>query len=280
MNRDTPPSAARAAADDFRHLKDGDTDPALNKLIKTLILKGHNFIVYLDEQQCVQWVTHPEYYGDFAPDFGNVVNRAGYLEEIARELLSPRQRMGFQRMVAESVARLLDDRTSDHAKDMLDRAEAYLKARTSERARMWYITAVAVGTCLALLAMLVLWEFRAALVPNMGATAFDLGLATAIGSLGALISVALRLRELNVDGTAGPAVHYFEGAIRVVAGMAGGLLVGLAVKSNLVLGAINSAEKSLALLLAVAAVAGASERVVPDLIKRVEGTISGADAKK
>jgi hypothetical protein len=56
--------------------------------------------------------------------------------------------------------------------------------------------------------------------------------------------------------------------------MAGGVLLALAVKSNLVLGTVNASDKSLVLLLAIAVVAGASERVVPDLIKKVEGTIA------
>lgn len=274
MNETVSSTTHQSEEDNFLIFNEGQTEPTLNKRIKTLILKDQGFIVYLDDDLCVQWTTN-QHYGDFASDFGNVTNRAGYLEETANGLLSPIQHKSFQRLLAESIARLLDDRSSVNAQSILDRAEAYLKARTTERARIWFIVAATIVTSLALVGLLILWIFRDVVKFNLGPTAFELALSACIGSLGALVSVVLRLRELNVDALAGRGVHYFEGTARVIAGMAGALLIGLAIKSNLILGTINSSDKSLALLLAVSVVAGASERIVPNLIKKVEGTISG-----
>ena len=279
MDEPLSPTTHQSEEDNFLIFNEGQTEPTLNKRIKTLILKDQGFIVYLDDDLCVQWATN-KHYSNFAVDFGSVTNRAGYLEETSKGLLSPSQHISFQRLIAESIARLLDDRSSGNAQAILDKAEAYLKARTSERARIWFIVAAAIVTGLALVGLLALWIFRDIVKINLGLTAFELALSACIGSLGALISVVLRLRELNVDALAGRGVHYFEGAARVIAGMAGALLIGLAIKSNLILGTINSSDKSLALLLAVSVIAGASERIVPNLIKKVEGTISGDGANR
>jgi hypothetical protein len=55
--------------------------------------------------------------------------------------------------------------------------------------------------------------------------------------------------------------------------MTGGLFVALCVKGNIVLGVINATDKKLAVLLVLAGFAGASERLVPNMIKKVEGTL-------
>jgi hypothetical protein len=277
MNSDISPNTPQPEVASFMVFNEGQIEPTHNKRIKTLILKTDHFIVYLDDELSVQWSTINVQDGDFASDFGAVTNRESYLEEIAKGLLSPSQHKSYQRLLAESIARLLDDRDSANAKEILDKAESFLKARSTERARRWFIAAAAASTCVALLSILLLWIFRDGVSSRIGITAFEVAIATGTGSLGALISVVLRLHKLNVDAFAGKGVHYFEGVMRVLGGMAGALLVGLAIKSGLILGTINSSEKSLTLLLAVSIVAGASERIVPNLIKQVEGTMFKSD---
>jgi hypothetical protein len=266
-------AAPRSKVESFLPYNEGDIEPTFEKRIKTLILKTQGFIVYLDDTFCVQWSATNVPASDFASDFGTVTNRERYLEEIAKGLLSPSQHESYQRLLAESIARLLDDKNSVNAKEILDKAESFLKARTTERARRWFIVATAGSTSVALAIILLLWIFRDGASARLGVTAFEVAIATGTGSLGALISVVLRLHKLNVDAFAGKGVHYFEGVMRVIGGMAGALLVGLAIKSGLILGTINASEKSLTLLLAVSIVAGASERIVPNLIKQVEGTM-------
>lgn len=73
--------------------------------------------------------------------------------------------------------------------------------------------------------------------------------------------------------SAGKQVHCLEAVARVIVGMLGALLVALAVKADMLLGMINSSKEPFALLLTVCFVAGASERIVPSLIKQVEGMI-------
>ena len=125
----TTPAEQKTEPHTFMNLSEGAVEPYLNKRIRALILKEEHFIVFLDDHLFVQWATDC-YYGHFAADFGKVTNRQGLLEEVSREFLTDQQKAAFQRLLAESIARLLDDKTPDNAVEILDKAEEYLKART------------------------------------------------------------------------------------------------------------------------------------------------------
>ncbi|MDT5063468.1 MAG: hypothetical protein QOH63_3927 [Acidobacteriota bacterium] len=258
----------------FIDYSEGDIEPTLKKRIKHLIQKDREFIVYLDDEYFVNWVTNGRSYGDYAPDFGAIMSRVGYLESTSRGLLSNNQLEALELIIGDGVARLLDDRNSTYATASLDKAEEYLKARTTEHARTWYISAAAAVSAFALVCGFIFWLLRDWIQGRIGLVAFAVLLGASAGSLGALISIISRMGKIDIDALAGKRIHYFEGGVRIIAGMAGAILVTLAVKANILLGALDSAEKSLPLLLVVAMVAGASERIVPNLIKTVEGTIS------
>ena len=100
-----------------------------------------------------------------------------------------------------------------------------------------------------------------------------------MGSLGALISVLLRSDRLQVDPSAGPSVHYFEGAMRVLIGALAGMFFVMAVKSNLLLGTINQSQGVLAILLVLSIVAGASEQLLPNLINQFSAVLAAGIKK-
>lgn len=254
----------------FLAYREGDIEPTHNKRIKYLILKGRSFIVYLDEEHYLYWATDSEY-GTYAPDFNTIINRVGYLESIARGLLTGPQIEALARILGDCVAVLLDDGDSTNARDTLDKAENYLNARSTELGRTWYISAAAVVTAIALAGCAVLWLGRDWFRGKLGLTAFAVLFGAGVGALGALIFVIMRIGKIGIDAMAGRSIHRFEGVIRIIAGMAGAALITLAIKANVFLGALDSAEKSLPLILTIAMIAGASERIVPNLIKKVEG---------
>ncbi len=55
MNNTLKPESAHS--DSFEIFCEGDTFPLLKKRITTLIVKTHEYIVFLDEEQYVQWST-------------------------------------------------------------------------------------------------------------------------------------------------------------------------------------------------------------------------------
>lgn len=264
------PPGPQSEIPDFSVFSEGDQLDG--KTIALIIFKSVPCIVFIDEQRTLTWLTNSDY-GDYAEEFGDVMGRIDSLLSIPRDLLSENQREVFQRQVGCALARLLDDKEADNANLMLDKADAYLRTRTTERARIWFLSSAFLVTAIALLGGTLFLIFRDRIQQRLGVSAFEIGLALPMGALGAFFSMVLRLTKLDIDALAGATVHYFEGAVRVIAGMTGGLFVALCVKGNIVLGVINATDKKLAVLLVLAGFAGASERLVPNMIKKVEGTL-------
>jgi hypothetical protein len=264
--------------EDFSLYKEGDVFPRLDKKIHLLVRKRGDYIVFLDQLFYLHWYYNAAYAeGGFAKDYGEVVIRQANLEATSILLLEGTQLEVFRRLLGESIARLLEDRDSENAHQMLDKAEVFLRARSRERARFWYLSATLAGTALALGLGILAWSFRerVAATVGVGEGAVELLLGAGVGAFGALISVLLRSDELAIDVSAGKPVHFFEGTMRALVGAAAGLLFALTVKSNILLGAVNRSERATPILLVICVIAGASERLLPDLIKQLEGTLVG-----
>jgi hypothetical protein len=268
--------AAYDPYEDFSVYSEGQEFPRLKKNIHLLTRKRGDYIVFLDEELYLHWYYNAAYEeAGFAKDYGEVVIRAENLEATSILLLKGPQLEVFRRLLGESIARLLEDRDSKNAHVMLDKAEVFLRARSRERARFWYLSATLVGTAAALAAGVLAWSARQTVAATFGVGegAAELFLGAGFGAFGALISVLLRSDELAIDVSAGKPVHYFEGTMRALVGAAAGFLFALTIKSNILLGAVNRSERATPILLVVCIIAGASERLLPDLIKQLEGTL-------
>jgi hypothetical protein len=255
----------------WAQLRESDTDPSLNKTVHTLIVQDDNCFVYLDSDLYVEW----EYDDNKIPDkegSGAVFNRISLLESIPMRHLSTENQVAFKRMVGEALARLLTQCDLRAANEILDKAEVFINARNSEVARRWQLSAAAVVCAIALLVGGILWIERSVSLMMLGDFAFSVVIGACAGGLGATTSLLLRIRQMAFDVSAGRDAHHFDGAIRVLAGMAGAVVALLAVRVNLIGGIVNGMPHPFAALMLVCVIAGASERLVPDLINRLEGT--------
>src|ERR1035438_263908 len=135
------------SVDDFTTFCEGDVDPTLNKRITTLIDSDTDYLIYLDEDHYVEWSLICQ----SPAGFDSTANRIGHLETLSLTQLSAAQREPFERGLGEAMARILGDQSEEKAKAALDDAEAYLKARGSENAKVWYLKGVGSATLGALL---------------------------------------------------------------------------------------------------------------------------------
>lgn len=270
----TPPCGSGRSVENFDSFCEGDTEPTLNKKIRALIDTEKDYIVYLDDDLVVQW-SMTDAYGKSPKGFAEVANRIGHLETVSEGLLdTDHQIEPFARLLGEAMARTIGDRDIKKASEILKNAEDYLQARSIENARSWYIKTACACTLPLLLFAVVIWVGQSIVKPIVGNEAFDVLLGSLLGAAGALFSVLSRTKDIALDAAAGKSIHRLESAARIVAGSLGGLVIALAIKGNLLLGFIKSVDHSLAALLAICMVAGASERFVPSFIKQVEGSIS------
>ena len=104
------------------------------------------------------------------------------------------------------------------------------------------------------------------------ATGRDVLLGALAGALGATVSVAQRGKLLAVDTEAPEALVRLQAGSRAYLGAVFGAFLVVAVKADIVMGV---ADNSFALVV-MAAAAGFSERLVPDLIRNLESTLGGS----
>ena len=253
-------------------LAEGDFDPVLKKTVGTHIFTGRDFIVYLDQDYFVQWNC---LLPDDPPGASEVFNRVGHLETLSLTLNGTEHLPPLRRLLGEAVARLYSDKNANGAEPILQTAEQYLVARSAELARRWYLGAAGVVTALIFCVAIGGWVQRANVAAWLGPTAPHLVLAVGAGALGALLSVISRTSSLHLEAGAGRPIHRIEAAARVMVGAVGAALVVLAVRADLVAGFVNKVENGPYLELVLAFCAGASERFVPGLIKRIETTALG-----
>ncbi len=257
-----PAAGSGRQVNNFRPFCEGDFDPTLNKKIRILIDCATDYLVYLDDDLYVEWTFN----GTAPGGFEDVANRIGRLETLAITQLLPLQRELFERLLAESMARIIGDRNEEKAKAILDEAEEYLKARGSENARRWYLGGVG---WVALFALVVAGALLLALervTSTPWRDVLETFSATAVGALGAFLSVASRTEAITFEAAAGPKIHQFEGGVRGAVGVAAALFVVLAIKADLLLGIFHSLTHPFFALLVAGLIAGFSERLVPGLI--------------
>lgn len=256
----------------FSTLREGDKDPTLNKIVTWLIDGDDNYIVYLDEEDYVEWTMNDN--SLLGPDAGQYLNMVGWLEAIDTSRLAPTQIKSYRRMIAEGVARLFQKNLAA-AENAFDLAEKWITARNTEVARRWYLVGSGSAALVAALAVLVLgfWFWSGALETQFGKSVYDVLMGTSMGGLGAWLSVIQRSRNAELDVAAGPMLHHMEGAFRIMVGMLGALLVALAIRAGLIV----QAEK-LSAIMVMCMVAGASERLVPSFIEQVESRAVARDS--
>jgi hypothetical protein len=260
---------------DIADYKEGDQCIELNKQVKMLIMATPSFIVFLDEDLFVQWLTEVEC--DTTGEAGLILNRVSYLETISTThfagLPSNNSDLAeFRRLLGESVARAFDGNPGS-ANALLDRTEELLLERSVQRARQWYLTAATVTAILPVIGVITFWLLRGLLRNSLGHNGFEVAICACLGGIGSLVFIILGARRVTLNAAYGSLTHYMEGAARVIVGVIGATLTVFAVKGNLLLGNVNAISDDkirLACLCSLAIIAGASERFVPNLIKKIE----------
>lgn len=257
----------KKTTEDFELIKEGAIDPELGKEVKFLILQTEQFVVYVDANLEIQW-----YSKDMPTDkgFGIVLNRVAYLESSARFITDDNSRLSIKRQIAEGIARYLEYSSHELSKEIHDLVESQIKEMNIKTSWGWYFDAAYLITLACLVLWGLMWIGRDDVMPYLGKVGFEVILGGLIGAVGAIISIVSRGNKINLDANAGKAIHTTEGTARIVVGIAGATLVTLAYKGGILFSGVTFLGSPFAVLLTLAIIAGASERLVPNLIAKVE----------
>ena len=156
------------------------------------------------------------------------------------------------------------------AKILVVAAKRYYRERSEETSRRWYLHSATRIVSLFLAAGVLAWIGKDSVISLIGSGLFHFWLAAVAGAVGALFSVIARSGKLNFQAGAGKDLHELEAASRVCAGAISGVIVYLALSSELILGALlkNSHRAEIALLASIAA--GAGERLATSIISKFD----------
>lgn len=248
--------------------------------IAHLVYYSKKYIVFIDNDFDVDWVTSPEHdeQGPDDPQMHNkLLNIAAKTECIPSNHQERNILLNFKRMIGEAIVCILD-RDYKNAEYMLNAAECFIVERNMEQSRFWYLTASGATALFIGTLGLVLWYFRTVTILLIGGTAFFLILSCTAGALGSLLSVIMRLGKSTMNPAAGKNLHYLEGFFKIIAGCISALLIALSVYLGLLVPIFSRIEHTFTAMIFAGLIAGASERWAPSLISNIEKM--PADLKK
>ena len=273
MGIDTITKKAATATDTpLISLVERDTDPNTGVKIYYLIQKSDSFIVYLDKSGEICWSTTEDQ--NYPTDYGMVIQQMKMLENLSHNLFLPKQRKKFNVLLGEAFARALDDSDSTNALIMFGQIEASIKQYGKQRLRTQYVLGSILTTVACIVAFCLSWFFRDDIIERIGPGAFTIMISSLCGGIGAFVSSFWRTIKFDGDITIPVAVYRLDGFLRIFYGCIAGLIMTIAIRSNMVLGLVNdSAELTLSLSCFFATMAGASESVIPSVIKKIEDKI-------
>jgi hypothetical protein len=247
-----------------------------------LIRATKHYVVCIDNDGKLDWETDPEYddQGPRDPALHNsILNDAALLEETPSEGLPQDRILQFKRLIGEAIVFSLEH-DYNNAQKMLDAASKYVRDRSEEVSRFWYLEASITTTLLFILMGCVIWFTRSEAAILLGRQAMWVILASVAGAMGALLSVITRSGKLQLNCSAGRKLHYLEAASRIFAGVLSGFLVSLAVKHEIILGAFTRGGGMEGVMLVAGFVAGVGERLATSIVSKLESPQEGDLAGK
>jgi hypothetical protein len=264
----------------YQDFKAGDTDPLVGVIIKEVLIKADTFIVYIDQDHVLRWHWNAVVDSSRAAP---IFNRAGELQaksEFLRQTPRKRDLISARRLIGEGLVVMFCTQNQAYANAALDAAEKFITQIGRETSRGWYFVPFFLFFGVSVLTGLILYRHGQMRITTLPLVC-SLG-----GGIGAFISTAIGNERIPCAPTAGRSLHLLEALLRYTIGFAAGLLVWLAISGNIAIGFLNLANSSVSppanpwpgnplppsvyALVAMALLAGASERLLPSLIAKFD----------
>jgi hypothetical protein len=254
---------------DFADIKTGDIEPLLGKKVKEIIECSNTFIVYMDEDDIIQWAAAG--HGQLGENFGDIQNQISYWESISNKVFSKEESYDYKGLLAEGYARMLGEGNHETAQRIIDQIIDRIKKHGGEVLRQQYLLSSLVATGLTVLILMLTIFFKQYLLGFLGYSVYEVFLASLFGGIGAFVSTMTRSKNYSSEITVGKRIHKIDGILRIVYGVIAGAVVAIGIKSNIVFGFVNEIPKSIFVMAFLGAMGGASEMIIPSIIKQIEG---------
>jgi hypothetical protein len=296
----TTQQARETAMQTLSAIKAGDVDPWLGKAIKTVVRKSTRYLIYLDNDCTIQWwwIMKPpneELVGYVQAQINRLQDESAFLLRPSDlrtrmyglkalkddSLLDPKRAETIRGLIAESMAVALNNGSREECDRVLKQAEDQILVAKDQLCRPIFVrTFLYVIAIFALAYVVLIYACDPTCDPSrcMGWNNFarlwhDAAIA---GAIGALTSALLRSGQLRMEPNSQARGIQIDAFARAMVGAVAGVMTSFAFESNLFVKAAlgNGSTEALRLFLCLAA--GASERLLPNLISRAENMLSGS----
>jgi len=211
-------------------------------------------------------------------NIADVLNRVSMLEPRVNNWPTD-LKIAAKRMLGEAMARSFRCEP-DAAKGAIENAEQFMEQKSQEVSRYWTLLACGTASLFTTIAGFAILCWRSDIDKWFSTSVSTLLVAACAGCLGAFLSVILRLGDLTFDASAERRLHYAEGFARIIAGGISGFTIGCLVKLGIILPVFDHAGMADLALCSAALIGGASERLVPAIITKIEGDNSFGKPEK
>ena len=246
---------------------DVDQEGPMGGKIKELIIRSNNIIVYIDENDVIQWATQGV---NLEKDFGDIQNKVSFWEDVSNKLFTKADAYSYKCLLAEAYARILEDRDFKLANEIIERTVYRIQKHGSELLKQAYLLASFFCVLIVILLLAGMVIARNYLLSVISYDSYSIMLTSCFGGIGAFVFTTLRLKNYTPEVIISKRIHQIDGALRIFYGMVSGLIIALGIKSNIVLGFINQIQMTIYLKAFLGIIAGASEVIIPNLIREIE----------
>jgi hypothetical protein len=159
------------------------------------------------------------------------------------------------------------------AKELLEAVteEALIEYRDIQSGRLWYLCGAVVISALTALAGLGFYVARTSefVATNQGLMLFVYS--SAFSAFGGLFSISIKLKDILIEKALDNFKYVIYGAQRLLFSILAGFAVVVLVKSRIIFADLTSGNDNLYALLTICYLAGFSETIMPNALKKLEG---------
>lgn len=255
----------------------GDMEKTLNKKIAIIIAADHDYIVFLDDENVIQWSHIKEMEKEQEALFYEINTEIAYWEEmVGRVFLASENILSYKRLLAETYVMVLCAAKEESAKQYLKKITAMVTAHGHELMRKDCVLGSLGSATIFSIVLLFLVCTQKWLPCCSGMGVSQVLMAALFGGVGAFILTMTSISSYTPELTFNKVVildytsPQVDGILRVIYGIVAGTVVAVGMKSNLLFGAFNGPGVSYYTYMFLGFSAGASTKMLSGIISQVE----------
>ncbi len=253
---------------DFGEFKPGDIDPTTGFKMIYIAFQTSRFYVSIDSEINLNWFASEDL--KYADDFGEVVSQVSLAEALVDRIFTDKKnRIAYKKILGDVLSRILDEGNSKTAKLIMEEAKLRILGHSKEQVRMAYIKSAVLSVIFVGILVILATLYKKDVQLSVGGNEiYKIIICTLLGGIGAFITTFSRFQNYQGSIIAGLSIHRLDGSLRVFYGLIAGIIISLAIKGKVLAGFADSQPTWLLFFFAM--VAGASEALIPNLIRQAE----------